>query len=299
MTTSLRVGVDLDGVGFDYVENTRKIAKILWPDWEERGFTLDAPSTCWDYFRDDWGLTGKQFGELNRWGMEQGMVFEGPVVDGFVELLQNLRAAGHTIHIVTHRAMPGSVAVTDHWLRMHKIPYDSLSFVQNVADKTLLELDVLIDDKAENIASWTEAGREAIIYNQKWNEHYHGRGYRAFNPQHAFGIVQYIAKARAAAEAAAVVVEEEPETILQEAQRLVHGDRGADYGHPIEDFTRTGRIWGAILGLDRAVTPNEVALCMVGVKLSREVNRPKRDNRADGAGYFETLDMVVQKQEQS
>lgn len=82
------------------------------------------------------------------------------------------------------------------------------------------------------------------------------------------------------------------ETILEEAQRLVHGDRGADYGHPIEDFTRTGRIWGAILGTD-PVPPAKVALCMIGVKLSREVHAPKRDNRTDIAGYAETLDMVA------
>jgi len=34
---------------------------------------------------------------------------------------------------------------------------------------------------------------------------------------------------------------------------------------------------------------------MVGLKISREVNKPKRDNRVDGAGYFETLDMVRQE----
>lgn len=80
------------------------------------------------------------------------------------------------------------------------------------------------------------------------------------------------------------------ETILQEAQRLVHGDRGEAYGHPLDDFSKTAKIWSAILGID--VTPQQVALCMVGVKISREVNAPKRDNRVDGAGYFETLDMV-------
>jgi hypothetical protein len=32
---------------------------------------------------------------------------------------------------------------------------------------------------------------------------------------------------------------------------------------------------------------------MIGVKMSRECNRPKRDNRVDLAGYAETLDMVV------
>ena len=83
------------------------------------------------------------------------------------------------------------------------------------------------------------------------------------------------------------------ETILEEAQRLVHGNRGTDYGEPIHDFGRTALIWEAIFG--HPVTPEQVALCMVGVKISREVNCPKRDNRVDGAGYFETLDMIHQK----
>lgn len=85
------------------------------------------------------------------------------------------------------------------------------------------------------------------------------------------------------------------ETPLQEAQRLVHGDRQASYGHPIEDFTRTGRMWGAILGTDD-VPPEKVALCMIAVKMSRECNRPKRDNAVDIAGYAETLHMVRERQ---
>jgi hypothetical protein len=90
-------------------------------------------------------------------------------------------------------------------------------------------------------------------------------------------------------------MEEQEETPLQEAQRLVHGDRGADYGHPIEDFGRTGRMWGAILGLDRAVTAEEVGLCMAAVKISRQVNKPKRDNMTDLAGYAETVYMITQR----
>lgn len=87
------------------------------------------------------------------------------------------------------------------------------------------------------------------------------------------------------------------ETILEEAQRLVHGPRQQAYGHPADDFGRTGRLWGAILGLPDAVPPDLVALCLVAVKISREVNAPKRDNRVDGAGYFETLDLIRQRQE--
>ena len=80
------------------------------------------------------------------------------------------------------------------------------------------------------------------------------------------------------------------ESILEEAKRIVHGDRGENYGHPFEDFSRTAKIWSAILGIN--IEPEQVALCMVGVKISREVNRPKRDNVVDGAGYFENLEMV-------
>jgi len=81
------------------------------------------------------------------------------------------------------------------------------------------------------------------------------------------------------------------DSILTEAHRLVHGQRGQDYGHPYEDFSRTAKIWSAILGIE--VTPQQAILCMIAVKISRECHRPKRDNRVDIAGYAEALDMVV------
>jgi hypothetical protein len=85
------------------------------------------------------------------------------------------------------------------------------------------------------------------------------------------------------------------ESVLEEAQRLVGGDRGNSYGHPFDDMTRTGRMWAPILGLSE-VTAAQVALCMVCVKISREVNSPKRDNRVDGPGYFLCLDMIRDKE---
>lgn len=98
------------------------------------------------------------------------------------------------------------------------------------------------------------------------------------------------------------------ESVLGEADRIVGGVRSADYGHPLDDFIRTGRFWGATLddptcpecghSFDHPdVSAEEVSLCMVGVKISREVNHPKRDNRVDGPGYFKCLDMVHDERE--
>ncbi len=79
--------------------------------------------------------------------------------------------------------------------------------------------------------------------------------------------------------------------VLEEANRLVHGDRNQDYGSPLDDFTRTAKMWSAILGCE--VTPEQVGLCMCAVKISRQCNKPKGDNLVDLAGYAETVNMVI------
>jgi hypothetical protein len=79
-------------------------------------------------------------------------------------------------------------------------------------------------------------------------------------------------------------------TIAQEATGLVSGDRQAAYGHPYDNFLDTAKLWSVVLGID--VTPQQVALCMVQVKVARQLNAPKRDNLVDAIGYLLTYDAV-------
>ena len=90
------------------------------------------------------------------------------------------------------------------------------------------------------------------------------------------------------------------ESILQEADRLVHGDRQADYAHPHVDYSCTVAMWRALIlrryGVDVPLTPDFACLMMVAVKLSREAGKHKRDNLTDGAGYLECADMCLDVQ---
>jgi hypothetical protein len=78
-----------------------------------------------------------------------------------------------------------------------------------------------------------------------------------------------------------------PETILQEAQRLTHGPRQADYSHPLDDYTRTAALVNAALRhkLRCNLEPEDLTIIMLLVKVSRQMHKPKRDNMVDAAGY--------------
>lgn len=81
------------------------------------------------------------------------------------------------------------------------------------------------------------------------------------------------------------------ETICDEAKRIVYNDRGEDYGHPLDECTRIAAMWSAITG--SRIEADDVPLCMVAMKISRQVNRHKRDNLVDIAGYAECAQRIV------
>lgn len=72
---------------------------------------------------------------------------------------------------------------------------------------------------------------------------------------------------------------------LREAARIIAGDRDAQYGGPEDNFTRIAKIWGVILGIE--VTTEDVAMCMVGLKVARYASKSgfQPDTWIDIAGY--------------
>ena len=72
--------------------------------------------------------------------------------------------------------------------------------------------------------------------------------------------------------------------VLADAGMKINGDRARDYGDALENHTRIALMWGAILG--REITPSQVAVMMIALKISRLANQPEHlDSWVDVCGY--------------
>jgi len=83
-------------------------------------------------------------------------------------------------------------------------------------------------------------------------------------------------------------------SLLQDAERLINGDRNLQYGAPIDDFSLTAKMWEAYLRRTMetrnttvpSLDPHDVAVLLILVKISRLAQTPeKRDHWLDIAGY--------------
>ena len=82
-------------------------------------------------------------------------------------------------------------------------------------------------------------------------------------------------------------------SMLEEAKKLVRGERARDYQPPNINFDRIIKGWSVIF--KQEVTVEQLALAMIRLKIAREVGTPKRDNWVDIAGYVEAYDWAKQE----
>jgi hypothetical protein len=78
-------------------------------------------------------------------------------------------------------------------------------------------------------------------------------------------------------------------SVLHEAIEITKGDRNRDYGHPLDNLENTAEFWSGYImrrfGVRVKLNYRDVSMMMVLMKVSRDANRPKRDNLVDICGY--------------
>jgi hypothetical protein len=82
-----------------------------------------------------------------------------------------------------------------------------------------------------------------------------------------------------------------PGEMLDTAKGMVNGPRDEHYGHPRDNFQRIADLWSVVF--KREVTIEEVAMCMVLLKVARLINRQDHvDSWLDIAGYVGAYDLT-------
>lgn len=164
----MRVGIDLDGVCYDFAASVREYLCNTVGSHDE---TICTDPQRWEFY-EDWGLDLPAFLNTFHAGVDAGVIFtHGGPYPNVCDAFKILKGAGHSIHIVTDRAMgkPGtSEAATRRWLDQHGLPFDSLTFS---ADKTVARVDVMVDDKPANYDALCAAGVDAYLLTRPWNQH--------------------------------------------------------------------------------------------------------------------------------
>lgn len=164
------VGIDLDGVMYDFATEFRKYCAF-------RLGRTDLPEPRHWEFYEDWGLDKDTFYSwLTEATVNDELFFTGKPYDNTIEGWQKLRSMGMRIHVLTHRHIE-AVAQTSEWLRKHNFIPDSLHFGFDKAHLEGLAIDqaAAIDDYTKYYDEYEETGVKAFLRNQPWNSHHHGR----------------------------------------------------------------------------------------------------------------------------
>ncbi|AOT25499.1 phosphofructokinase [Mycobacterium phage BabyRay] len=84
------------------------------------------------------------------------------------------------------------------------------------------------------------------------------------------------------------------ESILEEAQRLIHGERNKNYGHPRENFADIAALYSGYLG--QPISDIDVANLMILMKIARVKGTGyHRDSFTDIAGYAGCVERIYEE----
>ena len=156
----MRIAIDIDSTLHHYWD--RLSAAAL------RRFGIDLP-----YEEQlDWGITRLRPDQLKLCIDEThgpDAILAGAPYPGAAEIVTRWRAAGHFIHVTSHRELAARQP-TEAWLQRIGVPYDDLHCSDDKVRRCVeLDIELLIDDSPVNLARAIEHGIHVATIAHPWN----------------------------------------------------------------------------------------------------------------------------------
>lgn len=135
------------------------------------GYYLEVPK--WDFYKCCQESVAAKF-----------LYSRGEPLPGAVETIKLLKSEGHEIHFITARLIeqfgPLTEQNTYEWLKDRDIPWDTVTFSH---DKTVVPVDIFLDDKIENVDAVLATGTDAwLMYDPpRTDQLYHPRFIKSFD----------------------------------------------------------------------------------------------------------------------
>jgi len=155
----VRIGLDLDGVIVDSIPTW---VKVLNREARTNFAPHDLPPTH---------STPQLAACSDRHELEM-LILPGPM-PGAVNALRQLRLAGHTLVVITARALRLR-GLTEAYLQYHGMPVDRLHFLEGGSKVTTAvaeSIDLLVEDAPHNALAVAEAGISVLLYGAGYNRH--------------------------------------------------------------------------------------------------------------------------------
>lgn len=159
----LRIGVDIDDVLYPWYDQAHAASVAA-------GITNGRTPSTWAPF-EDYGCSDQEwYDALSAPTLDGSLYFADPI-PGAVEAMHQLTECGHVLHLVTARgALANGNLIRKHtidWLAAHGIPFESLTFSR---DKTIVDVDVFIEDHPKNAEALAKVGRTVILIDRPYNQ---------------------------------------------------------------------------------------------------------------------------------
>lgn len=180
----MRIGLDIDGVIYNWEKTARYMLREVLPDspyrsnYDEvhKGGFLYQESLSWDYIQEH--VSKEHWNWLWNEGVKLGLFRHGHLYPGSIQAIRQLAEIGDVV-LITHRPKQ-AVNDTLDWISFQRLPLAGVHLLTNQEPKSSVKpaCDVYLDDKPENVTDLCRnSGAKMVgLVVRPWNINY-------FHPQ--------------------------------------------------------------------------------------------------------------------